>query len=103
MNAHTLSKTAAIKTARKAIGHPIGHGTSWSIYGPYTSSPDGLRGPSTEVHADSYWSARAKRAQWVAYLALRLMGWTGEDADFAAYGGSGYVSDIDGLIRNARR
>ena len=86
----------AMKLARRAVGKPCGSGTSWSVYGPYTSSLEGLSGPSTALHADSYWSARAKRAEWVAYLTLRLIGLSQEDAD-AAYYATGETS-IEGIV-----
>jgi hypothetical protein len=95
-----MTKTESIRTARRAIGHPCGRGTSWSVYGPYYSNAEGLRGPSTEVHASSYWQARALRAQWVAYLALRLMGWDQDEAD-VVYCCSGDSSRIEDIIADA--
>ena len=94
-----MNQKDALKTARNAIGKPCGRGTSWHIYGPYTSSLEGLRGPSTEMHADSYWSARVKRAEWVAYLTLRLMGLPQEEAEEVYYA-TGETS-IEGRIEAA--
>lgn len=89
-----MSKTAAIRAARHAVGQPVGRGTSWQVYGPYYSTENGLSGPSTSINADSYTSARAKRTQWVCSLALRLMGWNSISAEYAAYSESGSVEDI---------
>jgi hypothetical protein len=74
-----MNKATALDAARNAIGQPQGRGTSWTIYGPYYCTEEGLRGPSTEMHANSYWDARAKRAEWVTYLSIQLMGLSGED------------------------
>ena len=71
------SKTAALKTARQAVSHPVGQRTSWQVYGPYYT--DDLSGPSTAVSADSYFKARARRTRWVAHIALALMGYEGDD------------------------
>jgi hypothetical protein len=69
----TMSKTAALKRARRLV-QIDGRGNSWTIYGPYYMTPDRLDGPTTTRSADSYWSARAKRAVWVAEIAAELMG-----------------------------
>jgi hypothetical protein len=66
-----ISKTQAIKTARRAVSI-CGRGNSWRIYGPYRVND--LTGPSTERSADSYWSALRKRRLWVAEIAAELMG-----------------------------
>lgn len=95
-----MSKTAAIKAARQAVGQPCGRGTSWQIYGPYYSTAEGLRGPTTSINADSYWSARAKRSHWVASLSLCLMGWDPDDAECATYGVTGSITEIvDAALR----
>jgi hypothetical protein len=73
-----MKKTEAIAIARKAVSAPIGSGTSWTLYGPYYS--DKPNGPSTENRASSYWQARAKRTEWVAHIALVLMGYDSTDA-----------------------
>lgn len=92
MNA--MSKTAALKAARNAVGTPCGRGTSWQVYGPYYSTAAGLRGPSTSVNADSYPKAAAMRAHWVASLALSLMGYDGDDAECAIYDDTGSAADL---------
>jgi hypothetical protein len=78
-----IGKTAAINQASKAVSAPIGQDTSWHLYGPYDMSD--LDGPSTEITADSYWHARAERTAWVAQIALRILGMSGEDADYAVH------------------
>lgn len=78
-----MNKTQALKTARAAVTQPFKQGhTSWVVYGPYDAA--NLAGPSTEMRAGSFWSARAKRAEWVVYIALILMGASREDADRAS-------------------
>jgi hypothetical protein len=67
----TMSKTAALKEARRLVSIS-GSGTSWQIYGPYRLTD--LDGPSTSVSADSYWNARRRRGAWVADIAATLMG-----------------------------
>jgi len=93
-----MSKTAAIKAARNAVGAPVGRGTSWQVYGPYYSTEDGLRGPSTSANADSYWKARSVRTHWVASLALSLMGWDSESIEWETHDATG---SIDEIIENA--
>lgn len=90
----SMSKTAAIKAARNAVGSPCGRGTSWQVYGPYYSTEEGLRGPSCSANADSYWKARAVRTRWVASLALQLMGWNSESAEWEIQDATGSVDDI---------
>jgi hypothetical protein len=67
----TMSKTAALKEARRLVSIS-GSGTSWQIYGPYRDTD--LSGPSTSSSATDYWKARARRAKWVASIAATLMG-----------------------------
>lgn len=89
-----MSKTAAIKAARAAVGQPVGWGTSWQIHGPYYSTEDGLSGPSTAANAHDYWHAKAVRTRWVASLALSLMGWGAVDAEAATHDADGAVEDV---------
>lgn len=95
----TLSKTAAIREASTHCSIS-GRGTSWTIYGPYSSSNPS--GPSTESHADSYPKALKIRAAWRARIALHLMGRLNDDTRFAveeaAYGGSQSVSNVRDLV-----
>lgn len=67
----TMSITAAIREASRHCTI-AGAGTSWHIYGPYRVAD--LRGPSTELHADSYTKALRIRTGWRAEIALVLMG-----------------------------
>lgn len=100
----TLSKTAALAAARSAVSSPVGRATDWRVYGPYDA--DKLTGPSTEHHYSDYWRARAGRAQWVAQIALCLMG----KGDAAGYIGDYLPGDggaaehllADALRRDAR-
>ena len=97
----STSKTAALKTARQAVGHPVGQRTSWQVYGPYRATD--LNGPSTALNADSYHMARARRTRWVAHIALTLMGYEGEDlyeVDMIAEQGGSTESIVNAYIRD---
>jgi hypothetical protein len=83
----TMSKTEALKTASRAVGAPMGRGSSWTFYGPYYS--DRLDGPSAEHKASSYPAIVRRRSQCVVEIAVALMGI------------KGYV-DIDSLSGGAR-
>ena len=92
-----MTKTESIRIARKAVSSPIGSGTSWTLYGPYYA--DKPNGPSSENHADSYWSARAKRTEWVAYIALVLMGYDRADADCEVMSAiEKYCTDVNSIV-----
>lgn len=82
MTSTNLSKSTAIRAARRAVGQPIRiSSTSYVVYGPYNA--DEPNGPSTEQNYDSYWKARAGRAEWVARVAVALMGRLSVDAGYA--------------------
>lgn len=73
MSKTTLSKTAAIKAARKAVGDINRRSnTDYVIYAPYYD--DQPSGPSTELRASSYPQALLRRSQKIANVALALMG-----------------------------
>lgn len=73
MSNTTMSKTAAIKAARKAVGHIIRRSSSdYVIYAPYYDAQ--LDGPSTELQANTYPQAMLRRTQKVADVALEQMG-----------------------------
>lgn len=91
-----MSKTAAIKIARDAVSQPIGNRTSWMLIGPYRAND--IEGPTTEINADSYWSALAKRTKWVAFIALVLMGYDAADVDYWTHELCGRETTINGLI-----
>lgn len=78
----TISKTAAIRKARLAVGSPIrASSTCYFVLGPHrVTEPDG---PTTQTDYDSIKKARRARAAWVAYVALALMGRLTEDARYA--------------------
>jgi len=66
-----MKTSTAIRIARAAVSQPIGSGTSWTVYGPYTRNmPNGAR---AEHSASSYAQARAARTVWVAEVALALL------------------------------
>ena len=78
----TLSKTAAIREARRAVGRPIRvSSTSYQVYGPYRASEP--EGPSTQQSYDSYPKAALGRAVWVAEVALAMMGRLTDEAHWA--------------------
>ena len=66
----TLSKTAALKQARRYVGEIIRQSsTSYVFYGPYAEPG----GPTTEYRANSYWQARSERTKAVVHTAIELM------------------------------
>lgn len=82
-----MSKTAALKSASKAVSGVIRTGScSYVIYGPYRL--DDISGPSTEQQDYSYPRAQNRRAKWVAEIALVLMGHKPEDFDLYEIAGS---------------
>jgi hypothetical protein len=73
MSNTTLSKTAAIKAARKAVGSIIRRSnTDYVFYAPYYNGD--LTGPTTELKASSYPQAVLRRTQKIADIALEQMG-----------------------------
>jgi len=96
-----ISKTQAIKAARKFVSNCKRiSSTNYIVYGPFdVHNPSG---PTTEHQADSYTKALADRTQWVARIALAMMGRLNDQAEYAiwcyidkCYGGStGTVADI---------
>jgi len=73
MSNTTMSKIAAIKAARKAVGHIIRRSSSdYVIYAPYYNAQP--VGPSTELQASSFPQAVLRRTQKNADVALALMG-----------------------------
>jgi hypothetical protein len=67
----TLSKTAALKEARRYVGDIHRRSsTEYVFYAPY-SEPGGA---TTEVRANSYWQAREYRTYHLVSVALELMG-----------------------------
>ena len=76
----TISKTAAIKEARKHVSIQ-GGSTSWTIVHPW----DELDGPTTETTAVSYFEAQARARSIKVSLALQLMGKLDEHAEYAIY------------------
>lgn len=68
-----MTKTAAIAEARTCVSKPHRRSaTDYVIYAPYYD--DKPSGPSTELQADSYTKALARRTEKVAYIALAIMG-----------------------------
>lgn len=69
----TITKTSAIKAARRAVGDIIRRSsTDYVFFAPYNEAD--LSGPSTEIQAGTYAAARERRTQKVADVALALMG-----------------------------
>ena len=65
-----LSKTQALKEARRYVGEIIRQSsTSYVFYTPYAEPG----GPTTEVRANSYWQAREYRTSYLVSVALSLM------------------------------
>lgn len=69
----TLSKTAAIKTASRAISITRS-AWNWRVIGPFRDDGITRHQHHRERTARDYWDARIQRTRWVAQLALHLMG-----------------------------
>jgi hypothetical protein len=76
-----LSVTQAIKVASNSISLPVGSGSTWELYGPRCTKLSKLDGQSVTAYASNYRQAQAKRKQWIAYIALVLLGYDNQDAD----------------------
>lgn len=89
----TMSKTAAIRAARRAVtGIARRSSTEYVYYAPFY--PDQPHGPSTECKSDSYWRARGTRSRTIAGIALHLMGYSDEAIYAAGESDGGSVEDI---------
>lgn len=71
-----LNKTAAIRAATGSVGIIYGRGSRWH-YNDVLGKRDDLSWPSTPHNASSYAAAREARTEYVANLALHLMGYDG--------------------------
>lgn len=67
-----LSKSAAIREARKHVTIAKSSPTSYHVFGPYRMAD--LSGPSTELTVCSRQKAVVEQAAWRAQIALQLMG-----------------------------
>jgi len=76
-----LSVTQAIKVASNSVSLPVGSGSTWELYGPRCTKLSKLDGQSVTAYASNYRQAQAKRKQWIAYIALVLLGYDNQDAD----------------------
>lgn len=69
--------TKALRAAARAVSPPCLAGYRWHVYGPHDDArPDGA---SETRCADSYALALALRTQWVAAVALLLLGHDRDD------------------------
>lgn len=60
----------AIRTAARHVSMPWGRGTSWRFQCPWYE----IGGPWTEINADSYSRALARRRGVVAWTAVQVLG-----------------------------
>lgn len=96
------TKTAALAAAKSAVTM-YRSGSSWTITGPYKSTHEGLSGMTTSLDKPDFFSARRARTLWIASLALSLMGWTSEDAEYATYDRTGSADEIVSAALDARK
>lgn len=76
----TISKTAALREARAAVGSIIRRGpTDYVVYGPWRT--DKPWGPSTEMRRGTYPAAVIMRTHWIVSIALALLGIDDPDID----------------------
>jgi hypothetical protein len=73
METTNMTKTKALHIAQKAVCKPIRcSSSSYILYGPYYN--DKPTGPTTEINCGSYQKAVQRRTEWVATIALSLLG-----------------------------
>ena len=100
-----MTKTEALRIAKRSVTMPWGHGMSWTFAHPYhLSDPSG---PSEETKSTTYSTAMAHRRIIVARMALALMGIQGDGVErqiarFEVYGLSAYeiVSEVAALYKD---
>lgn len=78
-----MKKMEAIRTANNAVNYPVGRTGHWAVYGPYRAhDPDG---DVTSIVRPTYAEALSVRREWVAKIALVLMGYDAELVQEALY------------------
>ena len=100
-----MTKTEALRIAKRSVTMPWGHGTSWTFAHPYhLSDPSG---PSEETKSTTYSTAMAHRRIIVTRMALALMGIQGDGVErqithFEVCGLSAYeiVSEVAALYKD---
>jgi len=78
----TMSKTEAIRQARKFVSMPQRSRTGFVVYGPYNAFDP--KGSSTEFQMDNYAKALSFRTPWIARIALNFMGKLDTESAIAA-------------------
>lgn len=93
----TISKTAAIRQARRVVSMPVRRSsTDYVVYAPYyDAQPDG---PGTELQAASYPMILAMRTRKCACVALSIMGRMDEEAASAIYHMEGESLGVEALV-----
>jgi len=80
-----VPKTYALAAARKAVGPVERLGENYVVYGPYRDND--IHGVGDARYAWTYPEAQSIRANWVAHVALTLMGVDYDGSEFeGAYG-----------------
>lgn len=76
-----MKKMEAICTANNAVDKPVGRTGHWEVFGPARAKD--LDGPWTSLVRPTYAEALSARKEWVARIALVLMGYEREEAEEA--------------------
>lgn len=76
-----MKKMEAICTANNAVDKPVGRAGHWEVFGPARATD--LDGPWTSIVRPTHAEALSARKEWVARIALVLMGYDREAVDEA--------------------
>jgi hypothetical protein len=90
-----MTKTAALRAAQDFVSKPAGYRGEWRVYATFSMTD--LHGPSQEIKRNSYAEVLRIRANYVASVALALMGVA--ETDFCCVD---YVEQIQGPMSAAR-
>ena len=100
-----MTKTEALRIAKRSVTMPWGHGKDWTISHPRNLSDPS--GPSDKAYSCSYYESMIYRRRIVARMALALMGIQGDGVErqiarFEVYGLSAYeiVSEVAALYKD---
>jgi len=76
-----MKKMQAICTANNAVDKPVGRTGHWEVFGPARATD--IDGDWTSIARHTYAEALSFRKEWVARIALALMGYDREEAEEA--------------------
>jgi hypothetical protein len=74
-----MSLRTALRTAGSVVHMPTRFGSDWVVSGPYDDTK--IHGARTEIKRGWYSAALEARKQWVARLALHMLGYSREETE----------------------